>query len=228
MRASRSEWEQFFQYVYAVRNALQKKVGGFFYIETIGFHVPHLHIRLVRRKNVTYKIWFDLSVATPDRALICRYAKDKEGWTSRYHCSIQETTDKYSALVHIGFAKPSDLGKQYGPSFANLSVSVIKPTQKTSNIYFNLTNWNKVPPHFKGSLTTYRKYVVQHELGHALFHIEQHEHAPPMPQSQAMGVCPVMNQQTLGTYTCVPGISNTSYTWNIPTTLSFASWLQDL
>ena len=50
MRASRSEWEQFFQYVYAVRNALQKKVGGFFYIETIGFHVPHLHIRLVRRK----------------------------------------------------------------------------------------------------------------------------------------------------------------------------------
>ncbi|MGZ4541254.1 MAG: DUF3152 domain-containing protein [Blastococcus sp.] len=59
----------------------------------------------------------------------------------------------------------------------------------------NLARWNTAVPDYQGDVATYRLYVVNHEVGHALGH--HHEFCPGAGQ-----VAPVMQQQTLGLKGC--------------------------
>jgi len=60
----------------------------------------------------------------------------------------------------------------------------------------NLARWSTAVPDYQGDVATYRLYVVNHEVGHALGH--HHEFCSGPGQ-----VAPVMQQQTLGLKGCV-------------------------
>jgi len=61
----------------------------------------------------------------------------------------------------------------------------------------NLDRWNGGAAGFAGPLADYRRYVVNHEVGHALGY--EHRGCP------ATGaLAPVMMQQTKGTGACMP------------------------
>src|SRR4051794_40020791 len=60
----------------------------------------------------------------------------------------------------------------------------------------NLARWETAVPDYAGDIATYRLYVVNHEVGHALG--QHHEQCPGAGQ-----VAPVMQQQTLGLNGCL-------------------------
>jgi hypothetical protein len=61
----------------------------------------------------------------------------------------------------------------------------------------NLARWATAVPDYEGDVATYRQYVVNHEVGHALGNREH----PPCPGPGQLA--PVMQQQTLGLDGCV-------------------------
>jgi hypothetical protein len=80
---------------------------------------------------------------------------------------------------------------------ANLSVTDFSGHPR--KIYIDHKNWQTIPKGFTGCHTTYKQYLLQHEMGHAigLFH---HDH--PLHGQTHPGKCPVMYQQTKGTPMC--------------------------
>jgi len=64
-------------------------------------------------------------------------------------------------------------------------------------VVLNVARWIKGVPRYGGSLTTYRQYMINHEVGHFLGN--GHQRCPGDGEP-----APVMQQQTLGLHGCTP------------------------
>jgi hypothetical protein len=66
-----------------------------------------------------------------------------------------------------------------------------------NRVVLNVARWVHGVPHYGASLTAYREYMVNHEVGHRLYN--GHELCPGPGK-----LAPVMEQQTLGLHGCLP------------------------
>ena len=64
-------------------------------------------------------------------------------------------------------------------------------------VMINLARWELAIPDYKGDVALYRRYVINHEVGHRLGH--GHELCPGKGR-----LAPIMQQQTYGLKGCVP------------------------
>jgi hypothetical protein len=130
--------------------------------------------------------------SAPERPFIDNILQDQRGWAGKGYSFTLLSSRKNADVIVMKrtnrqirdlFVDRPDLE---GLSVANLAVT---PTE----IFINGRNWNNIPKDFMGSLDSYRAYLIQHEMGHAL----GYGHKQPHPDPQLP--CPVMYQQTRGT-----------------------------
>lgn len=136
---------------------------------------------------------------------ILKNANLKEGWCGRRSCRFKACSDrtKVHAIIHIW---PNSKIVDKFPTMDGFSVTHFH--NKIPRIYFNLDNINHLPEGFVGSKADYLAYVVQHELGHAIFKIMVHDSKDD--KDAVTNTCSVMYQQTRGTggtKGCLTGIS---------------------
>lgn len=125
--------------------------------------------------------------------------EDPRGWASLgYRFRPARAGERPSAFV-IDKTTPSELGRRFGPFLEGASrLSICEMGAKPPRIHVNAANWARVPP-ASGyrSLGSYRAYVINHEVGHAL----GLGHATC---GAAGAPAPIMLQHTLGTRPCEP------------------------
>jgi hypothetical protein len=123
-----------------------------------------------------------------ERNEISNILNDSRGWKGRGYRFTEIKTGNPDAIITLVSQK--ELNKKYhGTDLEGFSVTVHTPNQPKM-VYINGKNWYNVPKGFVGSLTTYRAYLIQHEMGHVLGY---HDEKP------TDGMCSVMYQQTRGT-----------------------------
>ena len=130
-----------------------------------------------------------------EREEIARVLREPErcvwrGWSFRYRV---DATERANVDVTLHLRDTDEIESRFGKRFRNFSVTEIVRLHdpRRCNIFFDRTNWTTIPDGFEGTLRDYRKYLIRHEIGHAIGfgHVEQRPHTP----------CNVMWQQTRGT-----------------------------
>ena len=148
-------------------------------------------------RNFTYS--FD-SVSRKNRELTNQYIQDKRGWAG-HNYSFEET--ETNPAIKIFFKRSSYINEKFKGSPHVKNMSVTSYGQNPIEIYFNLDNWENPPKNFTGDRETYRRYLIQHEFGHAIGfgHAER-------PEINSGKRCPVMLQQTKHTMPyCTPNFT---------------------
>lgn len=152
----------------------------------------------------TYYLGFadeEFQPSTITKQRVMRGANLPDGWCRRRNCHFQYSNDPETVHTVFHVCPDEQLVKKF-PSMQGFSVTHW-PTYKVPRIYLNLDNLQQPPVKYKGSKDEYLDYVVQHELGHAIFGIKTHDREDDRHPVTKM--CSVMYQQTRGTNSCVPG-----------------------
>jgi hypothetical protein len=133
---------------------------------------------------------------------IMKKANVEGGWTDRKKCEFKASSDmeQVNAVLHI--VSEQEMNRLY-PSMKGFSVT--DWSESPPRIYFNLDNIQSPPKSYTGTKDEYLTYIVQHELGHAIFKIMHHDKEDK--RHPTTKVCSIMYQQTRGTGNCTPGHS---------------------
>lgn len=138
---------------------------------------------------------------TVPKMKVMEIANLADGWCQRKNCKFEYTQDRHKADAILHVWKDDKIATRF-PNMHGFSVThYVTPPR----IYFNLDNIQTPPKKFTGTKEEYLNYVVQHELGHAIFKIMEHDTEDDRHHVTRM--CSVMYQETLGTTTCRPGYS---------------------
>lgn len=117
---------------------------------------------------------------------------DKRGWRGEDGVSMQRV-DKGDADFTVALAAPETVDRLCAPLQTMGRVSCTKGDRAI----INQNRWVSGVEHFDGDLRTYRIYVINHEVGHALG--RGHVSCPGRGEP-----APVMQQQTFGLQGCEP------------------------
>ncbi|MFY1705669.1 MULTISPECIES: DUF3152 domain-containing protein [Micromonospora] len=117
---------------------------------------------------------------------------DERGWTADGRWRLQRVGAGSAADFTIHLATPVTRSRLCGDLTDRYT-----SCRNGDRVVLNVARWVNGVPHFGDDLETYRRYLVNHEVGHRLG--RGHELCP-----RAGGPAPVMQQQTLGLHGCLP------------------------
>jgi hypothetical protein len=118
---------------------------------------------------------------------------DPRGWTAAGDVSLQRVGTDATADFLVRLATPATTDAHCAPLDTDGKVSC----RNGADVMINLVRWLEGAPPSGLELLDYRRYLISHEVGHALGH--EHVGCPGPGQ-----LAPVMLQQTLGLEGCAP------------------------
>lgn len=116
---------------------------------------------------------------------------DARGWSSVLGVRFRPV--RTSPDLRIIIATPTTTDRLCAPLLTRGRVSC----RNGDLVVINALRWARGTPDYRGRLTAYRRYVVNHEVGHSLGQGHAYCPAPGQP-------APVMQQQTYGLEGCLP------------------------
>jgi hypothetical protein len=118
---------------------------------------------------------------------------DPKSWTANGAWSFQRVaTGRVDFVVRL--ATPDTVDKICGA--AGLRTGGYVSCRTAQYVMINLARWVLAVPDYRGDVTLYRQYVINHEVGHRLGH--GHQLCPGKGK-----LAPIMQQQTYGLNGCV-------------------------
>ena len=125
-----------------------------------------------------------------DAAEVRSILRRPDGWARHGYRFTFRGRQAPAAVVRLCSAAYMD--RHFGdPALRGLSVTDM--SARPRQVYIHAGNWARAPAGFVGTRALYRRYLIQHEMGHCLGW--DHAPVPAHPHTP----CPVMMQQSRGT-----------------------------
>jgi hypothetical protein len=117
---------------------------------------------------------------------------DKRSWTGTGEVSFKRVDDRHpDPDFRVSLTSPDTSGQLCGTAIGYESSCRLSTPDGGSRVVINLARWVRGALAFNGDLGSYRQYVINHEVGHAL----GHGHVGCQEDG---ALAPVMMQQTFG------------------------------
>ena len=148
---------------------------------------------------VTYSLQVEGGMHADTAAVATAFGRallDRRGWQGVDHVRFVQIAPRQLAKgakpqLKVLVASPTEVNRLCAPLPTHGDTSC----DTSAHVVLNYKLWMKGVVYFKGRLGTYREYMVNHEVGHALGHGHQ-------LCSGKGAYAPVMQQQTLGLHGC--------------------------
>lgn len=157
------------------------------------FNINKYYLKGVKKlKNVVYYYVYESDIDKDFKYIVVNNIK-KSNWNKYFN--IEYTDNILLADIKIQLVLKSYL-KNWDTNYS----TTVQSFYNSPNIYINADNWLHGSAKSKLGLWDYRKYIINHEFGHAL----GYDHLICNEDNNINGYCPIMHQNTngCGKYKC--------------------------